>query len=201
MRNKFRITPFHTAAQVGTEAIMEMFLKKHREEELKVKPPVVHTAASNGRTGVVKLLLDEYGDHLPGRSSLVEVTAKRTRNSRKRTQIMILLLERGVMSQYGQTAFHAAAQWGKSETLDELARLESANVNVRDNNGWTPMHFAAKYGHTRAVQVLANHAADVKALTGYNQTPMDLARTEARQRAQRNETPIHDDVMTLLNSF
>ena len=181
---------------------MEFFLRKHREEVFNVTPPVVHTAVRNSRPGVVQLLLDAYGDCLPGRSSLADVTARAAIKSQPRTQIMILLLERGVCTDHGKTAFHAAAQWGKSETLDELARLESANVNVRDNNGWTPMHFAAKNGHASAVQVLANHGADVNALTArFNKTPMDLARREARQRARRNETPIHDDVMTLLNSF
>ena len=51
--------------------------------------------------------------------------------------------QREGVDSYGRTPLHYAAADSK---LDEVARLLAvgANVNAQDDNGWSPLHFAAQ---------------------------------------------------------
>jgi hypothetical protein len=82
-------------------------------------------------------------------------------------------------------ALHTAAFHGADRVLDFLCRNIDdsdsqqdgglAEVNSRDNNGWTALHFAAGANSVAAVQVLARHGAElaIEAKNGY--TPMQWA--------------------------
>jgi len=83
-------------------------------------------------------------------------------------------------------AFHGANQildflcrgvdcsW-KKDNSDDYADGGMCNVNVRDANGWTALHFAAGANCVDAVRVLVAHGAtlDVEAVNGY--TPLQWA--------------------------
>ena len=58
-----------------------------------------------------------------------------------------------------------------------------ANVNARtdkgwfeSDDGWTPLHMAAKSGHVEIIAVLVEAGADVNALDDDDRTPLRLAR-------------------------
>jgi SH3-like domain-containing protein len=82
-------------------------------------------------------------------------------------------------------ALHAAAFHGSCRALELLCSgiNESdstqdgglCNVNMKDSNGWTAMHFAAGANSVEAVRILAKHGADlsIEAANGY--TPMQWA--------------------------
>ena len=81
-------------------------------------------------------------------------------------------------------ALHASAFHGSHQTLEFLCRglLDHAqhdgglgNVNGKDENGWTAMHFAAGANSVEAVRILVAHGADVslEAMNGY--TPLQWA--------------------------
>ncbi|XP_046984077.1 BTB/POZ domain-containing protein At4g08455-like [Schistocerca americana] len=52
----------------------------------------------------------------------------------------------------------------------------ASHPNVRDHRGWTPLHWAAYYGHAEAAAALLQAGADRGATTDYGWTPLDIAR-------------------------
>jgi ankyrin repeat protein len=61
--------------------------------------------------------------------------------------------------------------------LSEVGRLLSvgADVNAKDNEGWTPLHMASYNGHVQVFQALREHGADIEAKTNRRSTPLHLA--------------------------
>lgn len=95
----------------------------------------------------------------------------------------------------GKTAFSLAVDNGHSHLLDLLhwgdallraARLDDvhgltsclangANVNRKDQNGWTPLHWAAFKGRIKSVKVLLEHGAEIDAVDDAGYTPLHCA--------------------------
>ncbi|XP_030552469.1 protein VAPYRIN-LIKE-like [Rhodamnia argentea] len=95
----------------------------------------------------------------------------------------------------GKTASALAAENGRSRLLDSLwqrdvllrvARVddvhgmksclaEGADVDARDQNGWTALHRAAFKGRVESVKVLLSHGATVNAVDDAGYTPLQCA--------------------------
>lgn len=95
----------------------------------------------------------------------------------------------------GKTAFALAVENGHLHLLDLLrlgdvlhraARVDDvlglksslaqgANVNSRDQNGWTPLHRAAFKGRIECVKALLNHGAEVDIFDDAGYTPLQCA--------------------------
>lgn len=60
-------------------------------------------------------------------------------------------------------AIIAAAQAGDTAQVVELLAADDDLVNVYSDEGWTPLHLAAFFGHTATVAALLAHGADVNA--------------------------------------
>jgi ankyrin repeat protein len=58
--------------------------------------------------------------------------------------------------------FEAAAV-GAAERLLGLLAVDPSLVSARSDDGFTPLHFAAFFGHPQAAQVLIDHGADLEA--------------------------------------
>jgi serine/threonine-protein phosphatase 6 regulatory ankyrin repeat subunit B len=62
---------------------------------------------------------------------------------------------------YGNTALHIACYNGQDAVVNELIDY-GANVNQPNNNGFTPLHFAAASTHgALCLELLVNNGADV----------------------------------------
>ena len=60
---------------------------------------------------------------------------------------------------------------GKTDLVKK--KIESgADVNCKNNDGDTPLHYASAYGHTEIVKLLLEHGADVDAKNNYGSTPL-----------------------------
>jgi len=75
------------------------------------------------------------------------------------------------------TGLHEAAIVG-NEQLAEYLIENGANINCRDNEGWTPLHAAASLGQTGVVQLLLNYGADATMINCENFLAYDLARND-----------------------
>jgi hypothetical protein len=54
-----------------------------------------------------------------------------------------------------------------------------AQVNISDSNGWTPLHWAAQYGHIEIIKLLIANGAHTEAKDDEGQTPIALAQSES----------------------
>ena len=73
----------------------------------------------------------------------------------------------------GNSHRHAPDGW--MPTLRYLVEELGANVNQRDNNGYTPLHHAAARGDNAMITYLVSKGADVKAVSRNGRTTVDMA--------------------------
>ena len=78
----------------------------------------------------------------------------------------------------GSTEAHRAVQDHKTKELSIILSEKAHLVNAKDENGWTPLHEAARTGSVDAFQILIEKGADVNAKTEYGESPLYLAQKE-----------------------
>ena len=69
----------------------------------------------------------------------------------------------------GSTEAHHHALRGDLEKLKETLDKHADLVNVRDKNGWTPLHEAVRYGDEEMVRFLLDRGAEMNARIGARQ--------------------------------
>ncbi|XP_075713119.1 protein phosphatase 1 regulatory subunit 12A isoform X2 [Rhinoderma darwinii] len=74
----------------------------------------------------------------------------------------------------GGTALHVAAAKGYTEVLKLLIQASYA-INVKDFDGWTPLHAAAHWGKEEACRILVENLCDMDAVNKVGQTAFDVA--------------------------
>jgi len=81
---------------------------------------------------------------------------------------------------------------------------KGANVNAEDEDGDTPLHWAARYGKTGLARILLRRGADAKALDKKYRTPARVADDNGHRelaellRAHRKPRSVRDDAKDLL---
>jgi ankyrin repeat protein len=76
----------------------------------------------------------------------------------RQKEIVNLLVARGATL----TLFEACAA-GEVERTERLIASDRSDVNAFSDDGWTPLHLAAYFGHTKIAEMLLGHGADVAA--------------------------------------
>jgi len=80
----------------------------------------------------------------------------------------------------GQTLLHIASMSGYEDLTRELIGW-GADVDRRDANGWTALHFATAFGNVAIMKLLGGSgAADLFVVDGWGRTAMDIASDELR---------------------
>lgn len=137
----------------------------------------VHTAAANGNTKMLRLLLN----HSPRALAIPDAQqAKPLHHAAANNQIqtMVMLLDRGAdveeRDKYQFTPLHHAAKNGHTKAMSLLLDRD-AKVDSRDQKQTTPLHYAAREGHIGAVQCLLNSGADINSKTISNTTALHSA--------------------------
>ena len=101
-------------------------------------------------------------------------------------ELALRLIERGAevdarsTNAMKNTPLHAATAGRKTELVNLLLD-EKADVNARQEGGWTALHAAAQNGDRDIVEMLVAHGADLKARADNNQNALDLALQKGRQ--------------------
>ncbi|XP_058082920.1 protein VAPYRIN-LIKE-like isoform X2 [Magnolia sinica] len=158
----------------------------------------VHVAAGRGHVEALRFCVSAGGD--PCRVDLNGWTPLHCASEEGRLEAVEFLLEHAPFTKYavtkdGKTPFSLAVDGGHFHLLDVL-RLDDvlqraagmddvhglksclsqgAKVNVRDQNGWTPLHRAAFKGRIESVKLLISHGAQVDLVDDAGYTPLHCA--------------------------
>lgn len=158
-------TPIHVAAANGSvEAVRFCVLAGGNPNAVDSNGwTPLHYAAENGHLGVVHFLLE-----------CPEFNGKSVINSDGKTAFG-LAVENNHKHLYDSLQLgdllHRAARVGDVNGINSCLS-QGANVNSRDQNGWTPLHRAAFKGWTECVRVLLSGGADVDAADEAGYTPL-----------------------------
>src|SRR5216684_1915418 len=82
-------------------------------------------------------------------------------------------------------AIHVAAAHGDLHAVREILAKEPGLVNAPNDGGWTPLHFASRWGDSAVVACLLDHGADPDRRTDQGkETPLHLAATHSASIAR-----------------
>eukprot|EP00002_Diphylleia_rotans_P030573 TRINITY_DN6294_c0_g1_i5.p1 TRINITY_DN6294_c0_g1~~TRINITY_DN6294_c0_g1_i5.p1 ORF type:complete len:554 (-),score=79.72 TRINITY_DN6294_c0_g1_i5:682-2343(-) len=101
-------------------------------------------------------------------------------------RLVTILVEHGAdpkaVTGSGHTALHCAARWGHNNVMQLLIEDYKADVNAQDQNGWSPLHFAAFHGFDALARLLCEHGASIKATTKRGETPLHGASVNGHEK-------------------
>jgi len=173
----------YEATLVGDPDVVKALLKRHHElvfskhgKGYYTGSTPLHVAASEGRKGVVELLLankaevnatDDHGNTPLHRAMTYGNVA---------IAELLLANNAGVNARAngGNTPLHEAAHHG-DEDLAGFLLINGAQVNAKNNFGWTPLHYAASTGNKNVAELLLANGADVNYKNDSGDTPLDKA--------------------------
>ena len=154
--NKFGDTPLHLACRNGSLQLVKL-LTRHANCDLDYRNEVgdtpLHAACESGNLAIVYMLFKQC--EFPSRKNNA-----------------------------GLSPFHVAIQCNKIEVAYLLANdFEAMQLlaisdmgNVKDINGWTPLHYACYYGHLDiATRLVIEIGSDPNAITENGNTPLQIA--------------------------
>ena len=76
-----------------------------------------------------------------------------------------------------EISIHKAAGMGNIDALKQHLAA-GTYINVKDQSGWTPLHWAASKVHNKTTKMLIKEGADVNALNNDGLSPLDYAENE-----------------------
>ncbi|XP_058770243.1 protein VAPYRIN-LIKE-like [Vicia villosa] len=159
-------TPTHMAAMEGHVSVIEFLVSvgaNPNAVDSKNWTPL-HHAASRNHYKAVEFLLEhsdvKYARDINGKTPF-EIAEESGH-----TRLFGLL-------RYGDALLRAA----RVDNVHALKRClgEGAEVNRKDQNGWTPLHWASFKGRIKSVKVLLEHGAEVDCVDDAGYTPLHCA--------------------------
>jgi ankyrin repeat protein len=172
-------TPLYVAASHGDLAACRILIEHHAE---------VDARSNSGSTPFLKAL--EYGHRDVARLLLDHNADVRVHGTDGNTplhfaayyghlEVCRILLERNVevdsRNKHGYTPFFRAWKSGRNPDILQLFLDYHADVRVYDDNGNTPLHFAAEIGNLKLAQILLGRNADVNSQNNHGSTSLLLA--------------------------
>lgn len=93
----------------------------------------------------------------------------------------------------GESAIHIACMKNKAAELVKLLAVPGADVNLRDNIGWTPLHEACHHGSIACVELLLKYVPRAAAGASTNQEQTS-SKVQVDAPGPDGLTPLHDAV-------
>ncbi len=79
------------------------------------------------------------------------------------------------LGERGIAQLHHCAENGFTSSVKRLLSIRNINLNVKDVNESTPLHWAALSGHVEIGRLLLQNGADVNVKNNYGSTPLHIA--------------------------
>ncbi len=142
-------TPLFLAVLQGHKEVANLLIKNGADLSILngEKESLLHAAAFYGHTHLLKNLLD-----YPACKNLVNA-----------------------QDQDGKTPLHKAVWGGPKPNIVNLLLANGAQPNAQNNFGYTPLHWAAKHGHTKSAQLLLKKVPSMDVMNHNGHHPFDLA--------------------------
>ncbi|KAK0644279.1 hypothetical protein B0T16DRAFT_195007 [Cercophora newfieldiana] len=189
--DSFGRTPLHYATLTGHASVVQDLIEAGADLNIRAPfySPELDTsrytplqwAIKRGHNEVGQLLLDKGADFTEGPDAQGWTSPFHTAVNCGEVEFCRLLLERGAVissngERHGTHVLHDAASWGHCSVIQLLLALDDGGpVDVRDDHGWTPLHWAACGGRLEAAKLLVKHGADVNAVAMKGETVLSLA--------------------------
>jgi ankyrin repeat protein len=189
----------HTAARFGQLQILALLLKRGANKEAQNKAgytPLV-LALVCGQLDAAKLLLDEGADKdvciwSGGMFDRMQMPLLHYLTQEDSSIGVKFLLDYGVPvdlkgiedDSTGDKGMHTALYYAiknGNETLIRFLLERGAAINVRWDNGSTPLHRAVLYNHFEIVKLLVENGASIDARDKNGNTPLDIAKKQEHQ--------------------
>jgi uncharacterized protein (TIGR02996 family) len=154
--------PLHAAARGGSAAMITLLLDQRAEidaQDARGETALVY-ASRHGHDDAVRALLDR-GASLEGRHRSILMGAVASSGPGR---ILALLVERGAQLESLTWLLHLAARNPNDDAVPTLHRL-GADLEARDEHGWTALHWAAFGGNAAAAAYMLARGVDPSAAT------------------------------------
>jgi len=90
------------------------------------------------------------------------------------------------INQSGITALHHAVLEENFTLVQHLIRDFNADIQIKDTDGWSPLHAASAVGDIRTAQFLLDHGAKASQLNNSCEFPVDVAQDRAMEQLLKN---------------
>jgi ankyrin repeat protein len=187
-KNENDQTPLHIAAESGDRTTIEALLN--------AKDVDINTKDSNGNTPLYLAVLKENqtaieilvakGSHATVENKYGYSSISRAIREKKNEAIVALLAAKDIdvkaKDTEGDTLLHyVATRWKKgTKVVIEALVAQGADVNTKNNLGYTPLHIASKEGGSvEVIETLIAQGTDVNVMDNMANTPLHLAIKES----------------------
>jgi len=179
LMDQFGFTPLHIAAKLGYEDIVSKILEINPhvvDIQNKQGLTALHNASLSCYENIIRLLIN-HGANKDIRDRSGATPLHIAARYGKIASVNILIEAGASISRdvYGFTPLHYAAQNGRKVIVRMLASHYPDSVNIPDNAGATPLHFAVKMTRYPDVKILLKAGADVLARDHEGRTPFHYA--------------------------
>ena len=176
----WNMSPLHFAASRGNAEFTELAIeligpiieeKGHQSIDYGLNP--LHLAVESGNLKLVKLLAETY--NCVDQENFRQMKPLHFAASSGFPEIFRYLHEKAEDKNpkdcYGQTTLHLAALQDNSEFLEFLIGIHFYNVDVTDNDGNTPLHYAT--GNFKIFEIVYKYAQDKQPRNHKGQSPLE----------------------------